>query len=203
MTTEIVVARYQEDISWLNKIHTFDNKIVYNKYDGNNLLDNVGREGHTYLYHIIKNYNNLADYTLFCQGDPVFHQSSFIDDCNDIDMLYDFVADNGIYFFGMKNIESIYSIKHKTHPLGLPLYYFLDLLFDMKVNENDRFTITYGAQFFISKHNILNRPLKFYEFLIKFLSTEKNPIEGYIFERIWCFIFSQKIKLSPKYLIFA
>ena len=26
-------------------------------------LDNVGRESHTYLYHVINNYNNLSDIT--------------------------------------------------------------------------------------------------------------------------------------------
>ncbi|ORY34129.1 hypothetical protein BCR33DRAFT_791192 [Rhizoclosmatium globosum] len=31
-------------------------------------LENVGREGHTYLHHIITHYDNLADHTLFMQG---------------------------------------------------------------------------------------------------------------------------------------
>jgi hypothetical protein len=31
-------------------------------------LENVGREGHTYLHHIVKNYENLADWTVFSQA---------------------------------------------------------------------------------------------------------------------------------------
>jgi hypothetical protein len=36
-------------------------------------LPNLGREGGTYLYHIIKNYDNLSDYTIFTQANPVDH----------------------------------------------------------------------------------------------------------------------------------
>jgi hypothetical protein len=31
-------------------------------------LDNIGKEGHTYLHHIINNYNNLANVTIFIPG---------------------------------------------------------------------------------------------------------------------------------------
>ena len=66
ITTEIVIARYNEDLSWLNKIDKNIKITIYNK--GNNninfpfiQLPNIGRESHTYLYHIINNYDNLAD----------------------------------------------------------------------------------------------------------------------------------------------
>jgi len=86
MKTEIVVARYNENLDWLKKIKkSKDLKItVYNK--GPNDIDipfiqlpNVGRESHTILYHIIKNYDNLADQTIFCQGDSIFHSPDFLD----------------------------------------------------------------------------------------------------------------------------
>ena len=85
MKTEIVVARYNENLDWLKKIKkSKDIKItVYNK--GKDDIDvpfiplpNIGRESHTYLYHIINNYDNLADQTIFCQGDPIFHSPDFI-----------------------------------------------------------------------------------------------------------------------------
>ena len=69
---EIVVARYEENIDWLTLIEGFEFK-VYNKKSGENLLENVGRESHTYLSHIVKNYENLADFTVFLQGDPFYH----------------------------------------------------------------------------------------------------------------------------------
>jgi hypothetical protein len=85
MKTEIVIARYNENLDWLKKIKkSKDIKItVYNKgKDDINVpfisLPNIGRESHTYLYHIINNYHNLADQTVFCQGDPIFHSPDFI-----------------------------------------------------------------------------------------------------------------------------
>lgn len=45
------------------------NVIIYNKGTPQRcnqiLLNNVGREGHTYYKHICDNYDNLADYTFF------------------------------------------------------------------------------------------------------------------------------------------
>jgi len=69
MKTEIVVARYNENLSWLKKLPKDIIITVYNKgNDDINIpsikLPNIGRESHTYLYHIIKNYNNLADQTI-------------------------------------------------------------------------------------------------------------------------------------------
>ena len=86
MKTEIVVARYNENLDWLKKIKkSKDLKItVYNK--GKDDIDvpfiqlpNIGRESHTYLYHIINNYDNLADQTIFCQGDSIFHSPDFLE----------------------------------------------------------------------------------------------------------------------------
>jgi len=85
-TLEIVVARYNENLDWLKEIKmSKEIKItVYNK--GANDIDipfiplpNIGRESHTYLYHIINNYDNLADQTIFCQGDSIFHSPGFLD----------------------------------------------------------------------------------------------------------------------------
>jgi hypothetical protein len=86
MKTEIVVARYNENLDWLKKIKKSKNlKItVYNKglpdisIDAIN-LPNTGRESGTYLYHIINNYDKLADQTIFCQGDPIFHAPDLIE----------------------------------------------------------------------------------------------------------------------------
>ena len=69
---EIVVARYNEDLKWLepySSITTIYNKGSESEYATNSInIPNVGRESHTYLYHIINNYENLADRTIFFQG---------------------------------------------------------------------------------------------------------------------------------------
>lgn len=81
--SEIVVARFREDLRWLrpyNDIVTFYNKgindINYLKCIIN--LENKGREGDTYLYHIITNYNNLAQKTIFTQGEVFDHNRTIL-----------------------------------------------------------------------------------------------------------------------------
>jgi hypothetical protein len=91
MKKRICVAKYKEDTNWVRNLKEFE-IIVYNK---NNDIDideyniksepyfiddikhidipNIGREAHTYLYHIVNNYDNLYDYEVFTQGDPFDH----------------------------------------------------------------------------------------------------------------------------------
>jgi len=77
---KIVVARYNESLKWA--LPMINNVIVYNKGKDDltyipeqNIVrcENVGREGGTYVKHIIDNYDNLDDYIIFLQGDPVAH----------------------------------------------------------------------------------------------------------------------------------
>lgn len=81
---EIVVARYNENLDWLKLLPKNFKITVYNKglddIDVPSIkLPNVGRESHTYLQHIISNYDNLSDKTIFCQGDSIFHNPDFIE----------------------------------------------------------------------------------------------------------------------------
>ena len=90
MSNEIVISRYTESITWINKLlqNKWINKItIYNKGDNIELdnerveiisLPNVGREGDTYLYHIITNYKNLYDNIWFLQADPFEHSNYFL-----------------------------------------------------------------------------------------------------------------------------
>lgn len=78
----VVAARYREDLAWLRGLDL--PCVVYNKGPelapgllppGAELLalPNQGREAHTYLTHIIRNYGNLPRHTAFVQGDPFAH----------------------------------------------------------------------------------------------------------------------------------
>jgi hypothetical protein len=85
-TFEIVISRYNEKIDWLTAkcFTSFEKKVtVYNKGpapiqtskilgDNDSLqvvpLPNVGRESHSYLHHIVENYENLSDITFFLPG---------------------------------------------------------------------------------------------------------------------------------------
>lgn len=77
---EIVVARYNEDISWSRFYSSL--LTIYDKSNKDDVkstipidntvtiipLPNIGRECNTYLHHIVNNYHTLADVTVFTQG---------------------------------------------------------------------------------------------------------------------------------------
>lgn len=84
MNAEIVIARYNENLNWLKLLDPNIKITIYNKGKSDIeyssiALPNVGRESHTYLYHLVNNYDNLADITIFCQGDSIFHSPDFIE----------------------------------------------------------------------------------------------------------------------------
>jgi len=70
---EVVLAQYHEDISWTTEYAApgvcFT---VYSKGEeppvGAVRLPNVGRESHTFLHHIVHNYDTLAPWTVFSQA---------------------------------------------------------------------------------------------------------------------------------------
>jgi hypothetical protein len=81
---ELVVARYIEDVSWVD---AFDGEVtIYNKGGAMNCnpkanilpLSNVGREAHTFLHHLVNRYEQLADVTVFAQGEPFIHSPDFL-----------------------------------------------------------------------------------------------------------------------------
>jgi hypothetical protein len=85
---ELVVARYKENIEWVNAYSNI--ATVYNK--GDQLtnpdlkiipLPNIGREGHTYLYHMDEtfkcaNKSNMLKRYIYSQGDPFDHNETFL-----------------------------------------------------------------------------------------------------------------------------
>jgi hypothetical protein len=103
MTISDIIVSYYNNNNFLKLLDKFENKflykykvIVYNKsgFDitlkNNSIqkhLNNVGREGETYLNHIINNYDNLSEYTIFIQDDTNNHigdYNKFINFCNNI-----------------------------------------------------------------------------------------------------------------------
>jgi hypothetical protein len=83
----IVVARYQEDLSWLNKIPSTCRALVFNKGAKISLekhaevvdLPNFGRESDTYLRYLL--YHHLPgaqERVIFTQGDPFEHSPDFL-----------------------------------------------------------------------------------------------------------------------------
>ena len=74
------------------------------------------------------------------------------------------------------------------HHSGLPLRDIYEKLFNEK-KENMEFTFGAGAQFIVSKQNILKRPKSFYYKIVELLQNDTNPIEGFVIERFHRIIF--------------
>ena len=97
---EIVVTRFDENLNYLKNYEDF--LTVYNKGKCDLSLNckivnrpNIGRDGETIFYHIVNNWDNLSDVTLFSQG--------YINDRNDQLISYNdfenYSNTNDIYFF--------------------------------------------------------------------------------------------------------
>jgi hypothetical protein len=188
MSKNIIVARYNEKIEWTKQ---FSNVIIYNKGEQLNngyneiLLNNVGREQHTFFKYIYDNYDNLENYSIFLQGNPFDHLNDEIVDklnniINDKEYNKDFeMLSNGIILCNLSGC--------KYHG-GLPLMETYEKLFNER-KEDMEFTFGAGGQFIVSKKNILKHPRDFYLKIVEMLQHNINPIEGFVFERFHNIIF--------------
>lgn len=188
-----VVARYQEPVEWLA---AFPNAILYNKGDAVESphpvipLENVGREGHTFAYHIVKHYDALDDYTCFLQGNPFDHTPS-LEQALQLALQYIQIHPEPFYFLS-HYIMDIDLSKDDTHPTLPPVmqdvYY---RLFGIHKTEHP-FQFGPGAQCIVSRDAIRRRPKSFYETILAMLGTSVHPPEGYAMERFWWMIFNGK-----------
>jgi len=184
----ILVARYKEDVNWTK---AFSNVIIYNKgiplgNDFNEvLLDNVGRESHTYYKYIYDNYYNLSEYTVFLQGYPFDHTP-------DIIKLLEYYRDTD-FNLGYKSLCKTILKCNLTGCIyhhGLPLIDTYEKIFG-KREKNLEFEFGAGAQFIVSKENILQHSRDFYLNIVELSGKDINPVEGYVLERFHKIIFDK------------
>ena len=212
---ELVVSRYNEDLKWTN-VKPFSKYpvVCYNKgtndnYNVNYLkqdikLSNVGRESHTYLYHIINNYDNLAEITVFLPGSVntnVYNKwkranmlMNKLDSHNSsifIGAEHDNVRDE-LYDFKMDDYNSTNPSNNTLNPetkLQLSSIRPYGLWYDKHFSGIDVTYISYSGIFALSREHILQNPKSYYENLIHELSMSSNPEAGHYFERSWVAIF--------------
>ena len=175
---KFVVSRYKENVDWTNGI---DDCIIYNKgpdtFESKHpiiVLPNVGREGHTYLHHIITNYDNLDDYTCFLQGYPFDHtpylESILIDFQNRVYKKSEVIP----YHIISKKINHISLAFDPMDAIdGPPMYRRVYKQIFQKEKTDHQFLYGAGAQFIVSKAAILSRSKEFYENEISKIYYEK------------------------------
>jgi len=212
---KIIVSRYNENLEWINDYPFNQFKyIVYNKgidtsFCKNNVLEiinleNVGRNDHTYLYHIVNNYDNLSNIIIFFPGSinmsckkekaKILLEAIIKSDYKNAFFLGSHQDD---IFETFKNFEldewqasdiSNSSLNPerklqlcKLRPFGRWYKYFFG---NIKAKWN-----TYLGIFSIDKRDVLQHKKIKYELLMNTLINSSNPEAGHYIERSWGAIF--------------
>jgi len=196
----LVIAKYKEDISWLGALKGWE-IFVYSK-DPNepdpNLtrLPNVGREAHTYLYHIVKYYDELSELTVFAQANPFDHSPNFVQKLSDLKAgtEYEALSDDEMLF-------DSFAFPHlAASPLSIDRKTFQEFYLSVLNREPPKLMFCKAnALFAVSRERLRSRPKEFYQRILKSLEGETsaelnkrlnvNMIEAHFLERMWHHIF--------------
>lgn len=218
MSIQYCVARYNEDVSWITGSSsatdaTDANVLIYNKgtrldIPNEIMLPNVGRESHTYLHHIIENYDRLCDITVFTQAKINDH--GYDHDIHGFDTLIMQCQQHGhSKNYGKINVNTVNEQKHFAPDFNmlpeiassLHHNYMVDAGEVTKIPFSEWFKINTGYEyrdevciyvagiFAMSKEQILTRPKDYYVSLYHQLSNHNAPIEGHFMERSWYYVF--------------
>ena len=206
---EVVIARYEEDMSkFAGDAFRGMRLTVYNKGISEVYpcisLPNVGRCDHTYLYHIVANYDNLADVTVFlpascfdgpksCNtrmvldavrrtGSSVFPKAGDVTDVR-----------NNYYHFKLSEWSATNEKNKALNPeirlAPSPIQPF-GAWFDWNFPGLPPIgVICYYGIFAVSKEHIMQHPRDRYERLLHYLDENSNPEAGHYMERAWGALF--------------
>lgn len=169
---DIVIAHYNEDLSWVDKYRENNRVFIYSK--GENVqgkkLNNVGREAHTYWYHIL-HVEDKAEYTVFLQGDPFAHT----------DNLDERMQQRGLFNWVSSWIVSDNG-KAQHHWVQLPIHETCQELLGYTQQE-----YLFGAGCQSSIHRDLLQPKQL--FIDVYQRCITDPNFAWINERLWRYFF--------------
>ena len=214
----LVISRYNEDLEWL-KEDPFNKYpcTCYNKginedfYKPKNMkivnIKNVGRCDHTYIYHIVNNYNSLSNYIMFLpgscnigykknkairwieqieqgntDGNPVFIGENYEKGVSN--ELYNFEINEWICS-ECKNKELNPESKlqlHDIRPFGK--------WYENHFGDKEVYYVSYHGIIGVDRKNILMTPKEKYIKFMEELNKHSNPEVGHYFERAWAAIFN-------------
>lgn len=196
----LVVSRYNEDVSWIKDMGC--HYTLYNKGDDDPGLpsikkENVGREGATFLDHIIDNYESLEGPIAFLQGDPFDHftEPSTTRDGSKLhglpiirhDELLDSLIknyDGGVTFIGRGSV---------CYGDGMPWWQGLEVdEFAERIGvKSDYYAFCLGAQYIVPSEKIKSKSLDWWKNLRE-IFFEDWMRTGHILERLWFTIFNSE-----------
>jgi hypothetical protein len=211
----IIISRYNENLNWLEETPFNEFQyIVYNKGDNDdfnkkNVIDvihlpNIGKCDHTYLYHIVHNFDNLSNILVFFPGsleingkkskaitilDRIkknnYNRAVFVGEYsrNILSEFGNFTLDSWTTSFSQnseKNNEcALYPAN--IRPFGK---WYLHNFGNININY-----YTFQGIFSVDKKDILQHPKYRYEKLLQQVEMHSNPEVGHYIERSWGTIF--------------
>lgn len=198
MKKELVIAAYNRDYSWTENLHSDVLITVYRKGKESlkdNEIDiplNVGRDVHTFFYHLYTRYDTLSDVTFFSQDYPFDHVYNYVEIINGTKETWNTYARqsvDGCWFFSHNQLVVCDKKGGPNHPgIGLPelnLEETWNKIFQTTCPEV--FTFPAAGHFAISKEHAHFFPKEFYKNIIDILENEFTaPWE---FERLEPYIF--------------
>jgi hypothetical protein len=215
MKKEIVVAAYDKNLDWLDFINSDIKKTVYRKgnilpLSENEILieSNAGRCVHTFFNHILKNYDNLSDYTYFVQDYPFDHWGNLIEVINNQtdELLINMCSvniENGYYGFHNNTLGTAWQMYESIHHNGLIIscnnegrpqdhapYINVKLYWDILFQDiNPEFyEFMPGGHFILTKEHAHKRSKDFYKIIVNTL--ENDIYAPWNYERLECYIFN-------------
>ncbi len=192
---ELVVARYKEPLTWLHE-HKNDIPpvVIYNKSEllfdpavdtlylpVRRLPDHVpGNEAHTYLYHVIFNYDALADVTFFLQGNPFDHTPHILHDVMFREITgFDWLVDHWL----------VCDYNGCPHHCNLPIGRVYEGLFNEPFPMNG-LPFVPGAQFAVTRDQVHTFPREYYMDIAYKMEREFKDWYCWSMERLWKRIFT-------------
>lgn len=205
LTNECVIARYSEDVSWASGLP----HVVYNK--GPNLaehgivvrtLPNVGKEAHTYLHHIVANWDYLADVTLFTQAQIQEYVPANVPIASFFDEAYDFCVP---WLVRLKQWDANGDLRFAS-----PVCPFRDQIARGEVRKARTNFVTWfqdylkgdltrepsllyspGAVFSVRRQLIYARGIEFFNRLLSCVGDARFAEECWFLEQSWLYVFFQ------------
>lgn len=218
---ELVVARYNEDSSWL--LNTPIPCSIYNHGErltiDHPLIDvidepNRGRESSAWLSHIVRNYHHLADTTLFVQAEP--HQP-YEELWQRVEVVYEDTYPLTRQYLDNFPDEAAKALDKVEFIEGLEVRWAdINRFGNRRPDQNREWLASVWKQFFASpqpeewtfiycamaavpRKRITDRPLEYWRWLHHLAISDDNKIEmtcssSWAFECVWLYLWSDAEK---------
>lgn len=187
MKNQIVIAYKQGDLMWAKDFAEDFDIFVYNKgrrpikYNWlvhTEKLPNIGKATHSYLYHVVNNYDKLAPVTIFLRDDAMGGKFTITPK-----NLIEKISTDEVVPLGQILACDEFGVPH--HP-GLPCRKYWEEMFDEPIWSTLAFVA--GGHYAVPASSIQRRPLDWWKKQLNHPEAQVNPIPEPECEPkwIWC-----------------